>query len=578
MLDSPTLVQRLSDAADMQIPGSGIVFIDRKERETLFSWKQIHDRAHAAAGYFQAAGLKPGDRVAIVLPTCIEFMDAFFGCQTAGLIPVPLYPPVRLGRLEEYYAKTGAMLREVEASAVVCDRRVRRVFGQVIRRYSPPLGMMAAEDLCQGPPAEAAEVGADTIAMAQFSSGTTKAPKPVGLTHRQILSNVDAILSQVPILQDPPHVPAGCSWLPLYHDMGLIGCIFPAMSVPGKLALIPPEAFLSNPSLWLRAISRHHAIVSPAPNFAYALCAERIKDGELEGCDLSGWKLALNGAEPVAPAHLRAFLQRFSRYGLLPEAICPVYGLAEAALAVTFSDSTKPFLTRHFNRDKMADGLAEEVSRESDSSMEIVGVGRPLPGFGIQIRSVQGSPLPEGRIGQIWAAGPSLMSGYLNGAPSPLRGGWLDTGDIGFEYGGELYISGRSKDVVILRGRNHSPHDIEQAVDCIPGVRTGCAAALGEQSENGEQLLLFLEYREMREDLAEECRRAVLSATGLDPDLVVLLEPGTLPRTSSGKIRRQETLKRFRDGSLLPPQKVGVVMLAGAMAKSMLGYIQSRSS
>lgn len=566
-----TLPRALAHAAVAAAPTDQFTFIDRREREEAHHFSDIYARARRAAGALAAAGVKAGDRVAIVLPTGQPFIDTLYGAQILGAVPVPLYPPVRLGRLDEYYAKTAAMLSAVQAVVLVTERRVTRLMGQVFARYRPPLGTLEAATLHTGPDHDLADVSPDALAMVQFSSGTTVAPKPVGLTHRQVIANVDAILDFVP--KDRGFKQAGCTWLPLYHDMGLIGCVYTATIGLGPLALIPPEVFLSRPALWLRAISRHKATVSPAPNFAYALCAQRIKDSEMEGCDLSSWRIAMNGAEPVAPGALRAFRERFSRWGLRPEALTPVYGLAEAALAVTFSDTEQPFTTTKLDRAALAEGRAVP----SPDGAEHVTVGRPLRGFAVEIRDDSGAVQPEGLLGHIWARGPSIMVGYLDREEQPIQDGWLDTGDIGFLLDGELFIAGRAKDVIILRGQNHAPHDLEQAVDVVDGVRAGCAIAVGDITEDGERLLMFVEYRDApREGFAEDCRKAVLSATGLNPDLVLALAPGTLPRTSSGKLRRAEALRQHRAGTLTPPEKVTPWLIAGAMARSVLGFAQSR--
>lgn len=572
----PTINQRLKRSAGPEFAKRGIVFIDRKEQETFFSWADIYQRAQMAAGYLRKLGIQKGDRVAIVLPTGISFIDSFLGCQLIGAIPVPLYPPVRLGRLDEYFEKTASMLQAANICALVTDRKIKRIIGQVIARYNPKHGVILEANLQQGPSYNGDQISPDHLAMAQFSSGTTQHPKPVGLTHRQILSNVDAILGSISADEINSN-PSGCSWLPLYHDMGLIGCIFPALSYPGTICLIPPEVFLAKPAIWLRAISRHKTLLSPAPNFAYAYCTERIKDKDLEGCDLSSWKIALNGAEPVAPEHIRSFIERFQKYGFHPNALTPVYGLAEASLAVSFSELEEKFKTVFFDREALQNGMAS-VATTDQLVTEMASVGKPLTGFDIQIRDDENNLLPADRIGQIWVKGPSIMQGYLNNTPSPIQDGWLQTGDIGFVHEEELFISGRAKDIIILRGRNHSPHDIEQAVDNVEGVRTGCAVAVSDISNGAEKILLFVEYRAQRPGLLADCRKAVLKATGINLDEIVLLAPGTIPRTSSGKLRRKETLKRFHASKLVPPKKVTSLYIAGAFAKSAIGYMKRKQS
>jgi fatty-acyl-CoA synthase len=574
-LDGPdTLGDWLAHAAVTAPETTGLRFLDRRERATWLSWAAMGDRARRAAGALAAAGVRPGDRVALILPTKPTFADAFFGCQVLGAVPVALYPPVRLGRLDEYHARTAAMLAAADARVLVTEPRIGRLLGQTLARYRPPLGVLHDGTLSESRPDGApvtTPVGPEDLALVQFSSGTTVDPKPVALTHRQVLAQTAALIARI-LETGPAETRAGVSWLPLYHDMGLIGCIFPALCNPGALTLLPPEAFLARPALWLRALSRYRGTVSPAPDFAYALCVERVPDHELDGLDLSSWSLALDGAEPIRPATLGAFARRFARCGLDRRALTPVYGLSEAALAVTFTAADAPPSVTRFARRPLAEGRAVPAA-DGEEGLGLVSVGQPIPGFSIEIRDASGEPLPEGRVGRLWARGPSLLQGYLGRAPRPVVDGWLDTGDRGFVLGGALYIAGRAKDVIILRGRNHAPHDIEQALDGVAGLRTGCAVAVGDVDEDGERLLVFAEVREPREGLAEACRGAVKAATGLDPSLVLLLDAGTLPRTSSGKLRRAETLRRWKAGTLTPPAQVGPWMLAGAFARSALGRL-----
>jgi acyl-CoA synthetase (AMP-forming)/AMP-acid ligase II len=530
-------------------PEGGLRFLDRHERETWFGWAEVRQRALAVAGGLRSLGVGRGDRVALVFPTGIEFFEAFFGAQYGGVVPVPLYPPARLGRMGDYLARTARMVERSGARLVLTEARLVRPLEEAIR---PDLGCRTVEDL----PRKAAQpvpVRPEDLALVQFSSGTTVDPKPAALSQRAVAAQTEILNG---FWRDTGELRHSCvSWLPLYHDMGLIGCVFPALSRDATLTLIGPEVFVARPAVWLRAISRYRATVSPAPNFAYDLCVNRVADAEMEGADLSSWRTALNGSESIAPGVLRAFSERFARWGFRPEALTPVYGLSEAALAVTFSPLDRSFRSRRFDREDLA---REGVARESEAGREIVSVGRPVPGFSLRVRDAAGRDLPDGQVGRIWVRGPSLMDGYL-GAPEAtagaLRDGWLDTGDLGFRYEDELYLTGRAKDAVILRGRNYSPEEIERAAGEVPGVRGGCVAAASWLPEDapGESLILFVEVSreatgEEREALPVACREAVLGATGLAVDRVVTLAPGTLPRTSSGKLRRGEALRRYLGG------------------------------
>jgi fatty-acyl-CoA synthase len=566
-------------AAAGRRPEGGLRFLDRAERATWVSWSEVRASAEAAAGGLQALGIQPGDRIALVFPTGPDFFAAFFGALSAGAVPVPLYPPVRLGRLAEFYARTARMLARVRARIVLADRRVQRILGVPVAEARPPLGCRTLAELPAGGPTPVA-AGPGDLALVQFSSGTTVEPKPVALAHRAVLAQTELLSGLWPDTAAVRH--SAVSWLPLYHDMGLIGCVFPALARDATLTLIPPELFVARPALWLRAVSRYRATVSPAPNFAYALCASRVPESELRGLDLSSWVTALDGAESVAPGVVRAFEARLAPYGLRPGVVTPVYGLSEAALAVTFPPLGRPLLARRFDREALArEGRARAVA-PGEIAREIVSVGRPLPGFRLEVRGEDGRPLAAGRVGRIWAAGPSLMEGYLDDPAATaraLQGGFLDTGDLGFLWEGELFLTGRARDVVILRGRNHSPEEIERAVDGLPGARPGCAVAVSFLPEGGEGEVLALlvearreATREERDALPEACRKAVLAASGLDVDLALVLAPGTLPRTSSGKLRRAEALRLYLAGDLKAPERVTPLRLAGAVARSGLAY------
>jgi len=557
----------------------GLRFVDRAERERWMGWAEVRERALAVCGGLQELGVRHGDRIALVFPTGPEFFAAFFGALLAGAVPAPLYPPVRLGRLDEYLRRTARMLEVTKAAVVLADVRVKRILGESVAMARPRFGCRTLDDLPRADGVPAA-VSPSDLALVQFSSGTTVDPKPVALSHRAVVAQTEILNS---FFVDTPELRHSCvSWLPLYHDMGLIGCVFPALARQAELTLIGPEHFVARPALWLRAISRHRATISPAPNFAYGLCVHRIADAEMEGADLSSWQVALNGAEAVAPSVLRAFVDRFARWGFRPAALSPVYGLSEAALAVTFSGLAEPFRSRRFDRE----GLSRNAACEAADGREIVSVGRPVPGFRLRILDEAGRELPAGRVGRVWIAGPSLMEGYLDDPAATarsLRDGWLDTGDLGFlqpgPEGAELFLTGRAKDVVILNGRNYAPDEIERAVDGLPGVRTGCAIAASWLPENaeGEVLALFVEAaRDASEDdlavLPERCREAVIGATGLAVDRVEILAPGTLPRTSSGKLRRQEALRLYLSRALTPPAPVTPLRMVKAMARSGLAY------
>lgn len=579
----PTLAAALTRAASF---ASVVRFVDRDEQALSLSYGEIAERARRTASELMHLGVRRGERVVLILPTGPAFYDAFFGTVLCGAVPVPLYPPFRLGQLEEYHRRTAAMIRSIGACLVLTNARVRRVLGPTILAARPPLGccdvdeLMAAAGKMSGTDAvdTAVSLSEDDLAFIQFSSGTTVEPKPIALTHRQVLANVRAILRVV--LDTYPEGPelrhGGVSFLPLYHDMGLVGCVLVALCHPGDLTLLPPEEFLARPALWLRAISRYRATISPAPNFAYGLTADRVTAAELEGVDLSSWRVALNGAEPVTPTVLDRFVKRFAGHGLRPEALTPVYGLAEAMLAVTFSKLDAPFGWASFDRQALA---VNGVARRAPDGHPLVSLGRPLPGFSLRLVDETGAEVgEEGRVGQVHVRGPSVFREYF-GQPAAtarvLQNYWLDTGDLGFILDGELYVYGRSKDMIIVRGRKHSPQEIEQALDDCAGVRSGCVAAIGvlAASGEGEELVVLVERNPGRSseadaELADRVSRQVSERTGLVPGRVCLVDPGALPRTASGKIRRAEARRLLLLGSLHPPRRVTLLRLVRALVRS----------
>ncbi len=566
-----TLVEALAAAASH---ASGVTFVDLAEREVTIGWSEVAERAARAATTLRGWGVRPGDRVAIVLRTEPAFLDAFFGAWWAGAVPVPLYPPVRLGRREEYLAGTARMLQRSGASLLLAGGGAGKLLGEVVLRAAPRLGARDAGGLLDGAPAPPPATDPGSLGLVQFSSGSTVAPKPVALTHAALQAQADALIDLV----EPTAADVLVSWLPLYHDMGLIGGLLGAMSHPGPLVLIAPEHFLARPALWPRAVARHRGTISPAPSFAYAYVADRVSPAELSGLDLSTWRLALDGAEPVSLEALRRFAARLAPSGFDERALRPVYGLSEAALAVTFSTARRAPTAARVDAGRLAaDGVAAPGLRE------VASVGGPIPGFEVEVRGDDGAVLAEDRLGRIWARGPSLLRELLGdpeGTARLLVDGWLDTGDLGFVRGGELHVHGRAKDLVIVRGANHAPEEFEGALTGLTGLRPGCAVAAGAllPGVEGEGLLLLAEVTPGggTDDggLSARIARAVLERTGVAPRRVELLRPGSLPRTSSGKLRRQEALRRFLAGTLAPPDPSGPLEMAAWAAGSQLATLR----
>ncbi|MDT5299191.1 MAG: hypothetical protein QOG79_2433 [Mycobacterium sp.] len=566
-----TLNEMLEAAAQTHV---SLFFVNRMEEDQEVPMARVRERALSIAADLMGDGVRKGDRVALVLPTCPEFVECFFGVLCAGAIPVPLYPPVRLGRLDEYHRKTAAMLQAVNAALVVTDERIRRFLGVAVRISTPRLGCVTASSLGGTNSGEIA-VDGDDIALIQFSSGTTHDPKPVALTHANLLSNLSAIDRYITDEGTPN--PVGVTWLPLYHDMGLIGNLLESFYLPAPLVLLPPELFVAVPAAWLRAISRHHGTISAAPNFAFGLCLKRIRDEELECVDLSSWSLSLNGAEAISAAVQRRFNERFARWGFRPSSLTPVYGMSEASLAVTFKPAGNSFSTLGVDGDKLAvEGVVEPGTKE------LVSVGRPLAGVEVEIRDDDGVPLRPGCVGHVFVRGPSVMVGYFartDLTEQVLHDGWLQSGDLGFTHDGELFLCGRHKDIVIVRGANHAPEEFEAALDGLAGVRTGCAVAVGfvPAGEDDEALAMLVETNsDASLTLADEVAARVEERTHIRPAHVELVAPGTLPRTSSGKLRRREARAQWLAGTLTPPRRVSAVRLFAEAANGELLHARAK--
>jgi acyl-CoA synthetase (AMP-forming)/AMP-acid ligase II len=555
----------------------GARFVSRGEEPTYYTYEEVIKRAKAVAGTLQAGGLQQGDRVAIILPTSIHFLDIFLGTQLAGGIPSALYPPVRLGRLAEYFERTRRMLGKIGTRFLVSDSRIKKLLGPAVEDVECLQGVLNVEKLVTDATwKRPKEIDPDTPAFLQFSSGTTTEPKAVMVSHTNLLYNLEMMESVFRDYSEEYSRYGGVCWLPLYHDMGLVGCMYNGLYHPGNVNYISPEIFIARPRIWLRTLSKYRSVISPAPDFAYGLCLKKVKDKDMEGVDLSNWEIALNGAEPINTEGMMQFCERFARWGFRPEAMTPVYGLAEAGLAVTFSDFKALPLLTEFDRVL----LGEKGQAVPGEGRVLPSVGPALPGLEVEIRDEENRPMPEGWVGKIMAKGPSITRGFFDDAEitaQTILDGWLDTGDLGFFYKGNLYIAGRAKDLIILRGRNYAPQEVEELVQDTEGLRIGCTVAVSHMTETeGEQLIVLAE-REARsqrpeEEIAEEIRDRIVSGISLTPYHVQLLDPGTLPRTSSGKMRRAGALKMFLSGELLPPEKMGVLKMFKELGKSQLAW------
>jgi fatty-acyl-CoA synthase len=544
----PTVADALASAA---LSPHGVRFIEHDGRTLLLSYRSLFDEALAIGGALRHRGLTPGDRVALVVPDVNGFVRAFFGISAAGLIPVPLYPPAQAGDLATFARQSAHVLAAARAAAVVTTADVAPLIDPTTLEPAP--AVLLLEDLVGGPALERAIArAADDVALLQFTSGSTALPKGVVLTHANIGANVAAILG--PAGLDAREGDTAVSWLPLYHDMGLIGMLLSSVYAPANAVLLSPVLFLKRPSAWLDAISTYGGTVSFAPNFAYDLCRRRVKTSQLESLDLSRWRVAGCGAEPIRPDSLTAFAEYFAPTGFRRESFLPSYGLAEHSLAVTFA--------RDGLRVDVVD--ADRLVRESravpvvngSSAVRVVRCGRPFPGHAVRIVDEAFRELPERHVGAIVARGPSVMQGYFedpDATAAAMHGHWLLTGDLGYMADGDLYVCGRTKDLIIRQGRKYYPPDLEASLSDLAGVPLSGVVVFGiDHVEDADKVVAILETRAggRAGEIEEAVRRRIRETAGLDVDHVVLAPPGTIPRTTSGKVRRAEARSRFEAGTL----------------------------
>jgi 1-acyl-sn-glycerol-3-phosphate acyltransferase len=546
--------------------------------EEPITYARLRDEAAAAAGGLRDRGVGRGDTVALVLPTGLDFLRSFFGVLLAGAVPVPIYPPVRLDRLEEYAARQFGILADAGVRLLVTVPRARPVVG-LLRPAVPSLvDVVTADDLvASGETVSGPEGRSADPALIQYTSGSTGQPKGVLLTQENLLANIRAIGKGVAVR--PTDV--GVSWLPLYHDMGLVGSWLTCLHHGLPLTLLPPGAFLARPERWLWAIHQRRATLSAAPNFAYELCVRRVPDEALEGLDLGSWRAALNGAEPVSPGTLGRFARRFSACGFRPEAMMPVYGLAECTVALAFSPVGRgPKVDRVARPAFEREGRARPAEAGDAAALEFVSAGRELPEHEIRIVDDAGRDVAERAVGRLVFRGPSATSGYYRKpeatAAMTLPGGWLDSGDLAYRAEGEIHVCGRRKDLVIKAGRNLVPQEIEEVAAGVDGIRRGCVVAFGVESAalGTERLVVVAETRvtdeRERDRLAGAVTARVAEAIEVPPDEVLLVPPGAVPKTSSGKVRRGGTREQYLAGALGRPPRTALPRRARLLAAALV--------
>ena len=538
-----------------------IRFYQDDESGEEISFELCWKKSSSLALGLSLAGIQAGERVAIMLPTCAEYFYCFIGALMLGAVPVPMYPPAQRSQLKEHVERHIKIFNNCEAKLLIAPQGIETLSAHFKRKAKTLKAVRTPESLMIEPAKDfiPAPRSGEDLALIQYTSGSTGDPKGVALTHQQILENIRSMGEALKITRKEVVV----SWLPLYHDMGLIGSWMGAFYFGAPLVLMTPQEFIAKPSRWLWAIHRYGATLSASPNFGYELCVKRANIQDLEGLDLSTWRAALNGAEPVSAATLRSFAGTFSPYGFNEKALMPVYGLAENAVGLCFPPLNLEADIKKFNRDLLLKGKrAAELESSTDMHpVELPSCGKPLPGNRIRIVGEAGEVLGEDLVGEIEFKGSSTTTGYFHN-PQKTRelfhGRWARTGDLGFVHSGELFISGRKKDLIIKAGRNIHPQELEEAIGNLAGVRKGCVAVFAVTNTPGEEpkLIVAAETREKdlgkRKQMMDEIAKLGRDILEVNVDESILLPPHSVLKTSSGKIRRAATKEAYVKGKLEP--------------------------
>lgn len=531
--------------------------LDGDEQELNITYGELDRKARAIAARLQSL-MAEGDRAALVYEPSLEYIAALVGCFYAGVIAVPVYPPDPM-RIQRTVTRLQAILSDSQATTILTGPEERRRFASLLEAEQ-------IVDTTEVADAEAdefrpVEIRPDTLAFLQYTSGSTGVPKGVMLTHANLMFNFEHIRKF-----DEENAVA-VSWLPMYHDMGLIGLVLQALQSGRRTVLMSPLSFVKRPLHWLKAISKYRAYATSGPSFAYELCVQKISEEEMKQLDLSCWTLACNGAEPIRVDTMQRFSEKFAACGFRPEAFYPCYGLAEATLIVSGGEKASEPIIRHFDARALDQNKVIEVAAEDESARAIVGCGKSVADQEVWIVDPEThQACREDEVGEIWVKGPGVAQGYWNRpqesnetfdafVANTAEGPFLRTGDLGFLQGEELFVTGRIKDLIIIRGRNHYPQDIERTVEgCHKSLRRDHGAAFSVDVDGEEKLVVVQGVvRPQKLDLEKlfsEIRTALLHEHELSPHAIVLVKCGEIPRTSSGKIQRRGCKQLYEDQDL----------------------------
>ncbi|MBK7861288.1 MAG: fatty acyl-AMP ligase [Archangiaceae bacterium] len=566
-------------------------FLSSDGKEEVFTWDTVRAEAKNRAAHLRAQGLKKGDRLALVMPDGIDFVPTFLGAVYAGVIPVPLYPPLSLGKLDSYIEALVAIMNRAEPTHLATNGKLEQVLWSAAARVPSLKGVITAEKLREPAPEaqsrEPAQVNGDDIVFLQFTSGSTSLPKGVEVTHSSLRANAWAIMRDG--LQTVTGRDVGVSWLPLYHDMGLIGFVLSPVFHLIPVVFIPTLSFVRNATLWLDVINKKRGTITFAPNFAYALATKRAKPEQMARWDLSCMRTYGCGAEPINPTTMRAFTEKFASCGVKPSHLLPCYGMAEATLAISFIGNDDELSTDVIEKEAYQSSKRAEpahVSKLADGALEFVNCGKAFKGHDVGAFDDQGRRLKDRQVGELWVQGPSVARGYFKDPEATARtfgGGWLRTGDLGYLVNGNVYITGRKKDLIIVNGRNYDPQRIEWIADEVPEVRRGSTVAFSVPGSSSEEVVVVVESRTQNPGaLVDAVKQRINEQLQLSVSDVVVAPPGSLPKTSSGKIQRQKTRAQYLEKTVgvEGPRTLGAngdkLTLAKHVALSLVGRARHR--
>ncbi|MBL8189754.1 MAG: fatty acyl-AMP ligase [Acidobacteria bacterium] len=529
-------------------------FIGFGADEYFFTYRQLYAEARRRAAHLTIHhGLKKGDRLVLMTSEAHEFVMSFLGCVMAGIIPAPVSPPMMAKGGDTLAPAAARIVQNSQASVLLTTESSKPFAEQILERTNGETRLLTMETAFaeSAPPFDPPQIQPEDICFLQYTSGSTTLPRGVMVSHGNLMANMRGFMGQRGMYPGPEDV--GVSWLPLYHDMGLIGFILGPLVYIGPVVVLSTSSFARDPRLWLKTLHKYRGTITYAPNFAYAQVVKRLRDSDLENLDLSCVRIAGCGAEPIQAATLKSFAERLAPTGFRAEAFLPSYGMAESTLAITLHKPGSPIRTEFINADELKRGKA--ILATEGNGREFVSCGFPLAEHHLTIVNEHGEPLPDREVGEIVFRGPSVTQGYFqnpDATAATWRDGWLHTGDLGYLADGELFVCGRSKELIIIRGANYYPQDIEWALRDVPGIKRGNVVAFSIQEGADERLVLIAEAdaREDAEALRQAIRVKVLESVGLEVFRVVLAPGGTLQRTTSGKLQRRKMKQLFEQGEI----------------------------